>query len=170
VTEDEFNPGLVASIAAGITLTDEQKRMGLTPEKMALGVLRLQARPDLVAQLDAIVDKRYAAQPVLPVTGETDEFVVDLRAAPGSYMAEEVIAGLARIAKAAGIYEQLLPVPSFNQLCDALADWCRARRDAAPGRPGALAEAVEESKLGFGDDGVLTRFGARFSRGARQHG
>ncbi len=59
MADEEFSPRLVASIAAGITLTDEEKRIGLTPEKMALAVLRLRARPDLVAQLDAIVAERY---------------------------------------------------------------------------------------------------------------
>jgi len=59
MTDEEFNPHLVASIAADITLTDEERRMGLTPEKMALAVLRLRARPDLVAKLDEIVADRY---------------------------------------------------------------------------------------------------------------
>jgi antitoxin (DNA-binding transcriptional repressor) of toxin-antitoxin stability system len=71
---------------------------------------------------------------IIPVTGK-----------PGTYLADEVVAGLVRIAKAAGIYEQVLPAGSLNAVFDMIAAWCQVRRDAAPASPGVLAEAIEES-------------------------
>jgi len=139
MADEEFNPRLVAKIAAGITLTDEEKRIGLTPEKMARAVLRLRGRPDLMAQLDAIVDERYAAQK------RDDPFTAELCAEADRSQLDEALAGLHRIANAAGIFPQTWDAGSISEVCDMLADWCRGRRGAAPATPGALAEAVEES-------------------------
>jgi hypothetical protein len=76
---------------------------------------------------------------------DDDPFMTWLRAEAGRSQLDEALAGLHRIAEAAGIFPQTWDAGSISEVCDMIAAWCRVRRDAAPASPGVLAEAIEES-------------------------
>ena len=67
----------------------------------------------------------------------------------GSELLGEALAGLHRIADAAGIFEQTWQAASVAEVCDMIASWCAARRHA-PADDGSLAAAVEESNRRWG--------------------
>jgi hypothetical protein len=58
----------------------------------------------------------------------TDAFAADLRAAAADEQLDQALAGLHRIANAAGIFPQTWQAGSIGEVCDMLAAWCRDHR------------------------------------------
>jgi hypothetical protein len=61
----------------------------------------------------------------------TGAFAADLRTAAADEQLSEALAGLHRVAEAAGIFEQTWQAGSIGEVCDMLAAWCRDRRAGA---------------------------------------
>ena len=57
-----------------------------------------------------------------------------LAAAVESLPLDEALAGIKRIAEAAGIFEQTWQAGSIGGVCDMIAEWCRTRRREEPAR------------------------------------
>jgi hypothetical protein len=95
--------------------------------------------PGPAEAVTAALGELAAATRVIQVsqyTGDQAGWQQVLIMAAGDAPLDEALAGLGKIARAAGIFEQTWEAGSVTEVCDMIAEWADARRPGRAGRPG----------------------------------